>query len=272
VEDTYWTFIYAPLQDENGKVDRVVAICNEVTEHVRARTQLERLAAEATAELRERQRVEAAFREREQRYRRLFDTAGVSLWEEDFSAVKACIEQLKAQGVTDFQHFFATHPEVVDQAIGLVHIVDVNAETVRMFGARGKDDLLGSLHRIFVPETRQVFVGELLTMAAGQTFYEAETILQTLQGARIHVLSLRPSHPAWGQAWASRCVRASLRATAAPSASAVRLARGLRFGLSCRSAWPQISPLVPTTGTRPQRPSPAARFCWWMMTRALSRG
>ena len=188
VEDTYWTFIYAPLQDESGKVDRVVAICNEVTEHVRTRTQLERLAAEATAELRQRQRVEAALREREQRYRRLFDTAGVSLWEEDFSAVKACIEQLKAQGVTDFQHFFATHPEVVDQAIGLVHIVDVNAETVRMFGARGKDDLLGSLHRIFVPETRQVFVGELLAIAAGQTFYEAETILQTLQGARIHVL------------------------------------------------------------------------------------
>ena len=188
VEDTYWTFIYAPLQDESGKVDRVVAICNEVTEHVRTRTQLERLAAEATAELRQRQRVEAALREREQRYRRLFDTAGVSLWEEDFSAVKAYIEQLKAQGVTDFQHFFATHPEVVDQAIGLVHIVDVNAETVRMFGARGKDDLLGSLHRIFVPETRQVFVGELLAIAAGQTYYEAETILQTLQGARIHVL------------------------------------------------------------------------------------
>ena len=188
VEDTYWTFIYAPLQDENGKVDRVVAICNEVTEHVRARTQLERLAAEATAELRERQRVEAALREREQRYRRLFDTAGVSLWEEDLSAVKAYIEQLKAQGVTDFRHFFATHPEMVDQAIGLVHVVDVNAETVRMFDARGKDDLLGSLHRIFVPETRQVFVGELLAIAAGQTFYEAETMLQTLQGARIHVL------------------------------------------------------------------------------------
>ena len=378
VEDTYWTFIYAPLQDENGEVDRVVAICNEVTEHVRTRTQLERLAAEATDELRERQRVEAALREqtevvetinrvgqtlsaeldlpklvqavtdaataltgaqfgaffynvsdahgesymlytlsgasreqfaqfplprntalfdptfrglgvvrvadvkhdprygthapyyglppghlpvtsylavpvisragdvlgglffghqdagvftdrheqvavglaaqaavaldnaqlfaaaqreiaertqieavlreREQRYRRLFDTAGVSLWEEDFSAVKACLEQLKAQGVTDFPHFFATHPEVVDQAIELVHVVDVNAETVRMFGARGKDDLLGSLHRIFVPETRQVFVGELLAIAAGQTFYEAETLVQTLQGARIHVL------------------------------------------------------------------------------------
>ena len=208
-EDTYWTFLYAPLRDENGKVDRVVAICNEVTEHVRTRTQLERLAAAATAELHERQRVEAALREQteaaqrelterrqmevviresEQRYRRLFDTAGVSLWEEDLSAIKGHIEQLKTQGVTDFQHFFATHPEVVDQAIKMVQVVDVNAETVRMFGARGKDDLLGSLHRIFVPETRQVFVGELLAIAAGQTFYEAETILQTLQGARIHVL------------------------------------------------------------------------------------
>ena len=63
VEDTYWTFIYAPLQDDNGQVERVIAICNEVTEHVRARQQLELLAAEVTAELSERQRVEKALRE-----------------------------------------------------------------------------------------------------------------------------------------------------------------------------------------------------------------
>ena len=197
VEDTYWTFLYAPLQSDSGQVERVITICNEVTEHVRSRHKLELLAAEVTAELSERQRAEQALRESETRYRHLFDTAGVSLWVEDFSAVKALIEQLKAQGVTNFQRFFALHPEMVEQAMGLVQLVDVNAATVRMFGAQDKQDLLGSLQRIFVPETRAVFVGELLTIAAGHTFYEAEAVVQTLQGARLHVLftiTFPPSH------------------------------------------------------------------------------
>ena len=37
LEDTSWTFIYAPLRGPQGEVERVIAICNEVTEQVRAR-------------------------------------------------------------------------------------------------------------------------------------------------------------------------------------------------------------------------------------------
>ena len=37
LEDTYWTFIYAPLRGPRGDPDRVIAICNEVTGQVRAR-------------------------------------------------------------------------------------------------------------------------------------------------------------------------------------------------------------------------------------------
>jgi signal transduction histidine kinase/DNA-binding response OmpR family regulator len=62
VEDTYWTFIYAPLLGESGEIDRVIAICNEVTESVRARQQLEIQAAEVTVELLERTQQEAAQR------------------------------------------------------------------------------------------------------------------------------------------------------------------------------------------------------------------
>jgi signal transduction histidine kinase len=58
MEDTYWTFIYAPLYSENGEIDRVTVICNDVTEQVKARTHLETLACKLQQELHERKRIE----------------------------------------------------------------------------------------------------------------------------------------------------------------------------------------------------------------------
>jgi signal transduction histidine kinase len=46
-EDTYWTFIYSPVPGENGVIERVIAIGNDVTEQVLARHRLESLAHEA---------------------------------------------------------------------------------------------------------------------------------------------------------------------------------------------------------------------------------
>ena len=49
------------------------------------------------------ERADAELRASEQKYRNIFQTVGVSIWEEDFSAVKAAIDALRAQGVSDFR-------------------------------------------------------------------------------------------------------------------------------------------------------------------------
>ena len=54
--------------------------------------------------------------------------------------------------------------------------------------ARSKDELLVSLHRIFLPETEEVFARELVAMAEGRITFEAETVLQTMEGKRVDVL------------------------------------------------------------------------------------
>jgi len=146
------------------------------------------LLAGVALDISDRIRAEEALREQEQRYRRIFETTGVSIWEEDFSEVKAAINQLKAQGVQDFRQYLTEHPEFVQQAVGMVRLLNVNQTTLRMFGAQDKQEILNSLAQIFVPETLEVFVGELLAIAQEQTFFEAETILKTLQGELLNVI------------------------------------------------------------------------------------
>jgi PAS domain S-box-containing protein len=134
------------------------------------------------------QRAEAELRQSEGRYRHIFQSAGVSIWEEDFSAVKAAIDELKTRGITDFRNFFAANPDFVLKTISMVKLIDVNDTTLELLEARSKDELLVSLNRIFLPETQEAFVGELLAIAEGRTRFEAETVLQTLEGKRLSLL------------------------------------------------------------------------------------
>ena len=59
---------------------------------------------------------------------------GASIWEEDFSAVKAAIDDLKRSGVQDLRQYLQASPQFIDHAISLVRIVDVKPALVRVQG------------------------------------------------------------------------------------------------------------------------------------------
>jgi PAS domain S-box-containing protein len=127
-------------------------------------------------------------RESARRYQNIFQTAQVSIWEEDFSRVKAAIDELRAGGVEDFRRYFAEHPELVAQAVRMVRIVDVNDATVALFGAQDKEDLLRSLEKVFTPDTLSIFTEHLLAIAEGRSSLAAEATLRTVNGDRLDVL------------------------------------------------------------------------------------
>src|SRR5207249_7063659 len=129
-----------------------------------------------------------SLRESERRFRYIFESTGVSIWEEDFSRVKAAIDELEAQGVRDARAYCAAHPEFVERAITMVKVVDVNDASVELFAAESKDELLVSLHNVFVPESREAFVEQMVAIAEGRTSVEGESVLQTLKGQRVTVL------------------------------------------------------------------------------------
>jgi len=143
---------------------------------------------ETNHDITNRKRAEAKLRESEERYRYIFGETGVSIWEEDFSRVKAAIDDLGRRGIRDAREYFVAHPEFVQQAIAMVKVVDVNNASLKLFAAESKDELLGSLNKVFVPETCEAVLKVLVGIAEGRTSVEAETEVQTLKGDRLTVL------------------------------------------------------------------------------------
>jgi PAS domain S-box-containing protein len=125
--------------------------------------------------------------DRQDKFRSLFEATPISLWEEDFSEVKKYIDQLKDEGVQEFKEYFDAHPEAVNHCIGLVKVIDVNQQTLQLYKAETKEELLNNLDKIFGTESFDIFKEELIFISQGKTIFESEGINYTLKGEPINV-------------------------------------------------------------------------------------
>lgn len=134
-----------------------------------------------------RKRSEAALRHGEARYQRLFEDSPISIWEEDFSLVKALLDELRADGVVDLNEHLDGHPEVSAEAAARVRINDVNQATLDLHKAATKEELIASLERTFVPESYQAFRRELLAIWNGEDRVQLDGRVRTLEGELLDV-------------------------------------------------------------------------------------
>ena len=145
----------------------------------------------------QRKAAEQARQDSEARYRELFENSPISLWEQDFSAVKQAIDALHRQGVTDFRRYFAQHTEFVATALAQVKMLAFNRASLVLYGARSRDELLAGLDRLVPAAGYPLFVEELVWIAEGRTTFTWEGVNQRLTGEHIHVRlhwSAAPGH------------------------------------------------------------------------------
>jgi len=139
---------------------------------------LEAAVAERTAKL----------SESEKRLRLVFENAPVSLWHEDFSAVKQRIDSIRQGGIEDFRIYFEDHPDEVANCGQLVKILDVNRAAIKLHHAESMNQLADLIMIIFSEESSGVFQEELIALANGATSFESDAVVTTLEGEQIDVL------------------------------------------------------------------------------------
>jgi PAS domain S-box-containing protein len=127
--------------------------------------------------------------ESEERYRALFENSPISIWEEDFSAVKRSIEDLRQQGITDLSSYLGEHPAFLVECMLNLKVIDVNQATLRLYKAPNKADLLKNLDRIlFMEEIRSVFTQELLAIWENKLEFEVEGRNYDFTGQPLEIL------------------------------------------------------------------------------------
>jgi PAS domain S-box-containing protein len=138
----------------------------------------------------------------EQYARDLFEYSPVSLWVEDFSVVKRLMDDVRARGITDFRTFLKVHPEFVTRCMQEIQVLDVNRQTLQMFGAESKQQLLQNLSKVFRGEMYDSFAEQLIDLWEGKLVQQREVVNYGLAGDVLHIhmeFAIMSSHAEkWG--------------------------------------------------------------------------
>lgn len=143
---------------------------------------------EAGRDITQRKQAEERLRYSEHRYINLFRAMAASFWELDFSAVAPMLRGLRKSGVEDFRAHFKEHPEFVRELMKVSRVIDVNDETVRLFGRGSKDELLTNLDPFWPEESTYVYAESILRSVAGQPNYSTECKLRRIDGTEFDAL------------------------------------------------------------------------------------
>jgi diguanylate cyclase (GGDEF)-like protein len=164
------------LPGHEANWDRVLVVLEDVTERETARRALMRS---------------------EEYARGLFNHSPISLWVEDFSRVKALIDEIRMKGILDFRVFTDVHPEFVTRCMSEIRVIDVNRHTLQLFQAPDKATLLKRLGDVFRDQMNRPFREQLIDLWEGKLFQQREVVNYALDGRELHLhlqFSVLPGH------------------------------------------------------------------------------
>ncbi|MCG8637704.1 MAG: PAS domain S-box protein [Desulfobacterales bacterium] len=152
----------APIKNDDGEIIGVVLIFQDNSESRRARQEILKS---------------------NKRYNALFNDAPVPLWEEDYTEIFNSFEDLRAKGILNFRVFFDENPSQVISFFQKVKIIDVNNETLKLYDAESKEQLIGNLDNLFTENALIAFKEQLIALESGVKEFETDSEIKTLSGA-----------------------------------------------------------------------------------------
>lgn len=122
-------------------------------------------------------------------WQRIFSSFETPLFLEDMSEVLAALDEVRAQGITDFSAWVEAHPEFITRAMDLVRVLEASDYAVKWFGAADKAELINSVARVVLPETLPALKQLLADLFEGKRFHSCECQFRSLDGRHLYSLN-----------------------------------------------------------------------------------
>lgn len=186
------------LPGHEADMSRVLVVVQNVTEREAARRRL----------------VES-----ERNTRALFEFSPVSLWVEDFSAIRQLLQEARDRGISNFRTFLDVHEDFILRCMQEIRVCDVNDYTLKLFRAEDRETLLAGTGVIFRDRMRHHFKEQLIELWEGKLHQQREVVNYTLAGEELYLHLQFSIMPGYEEDW-SRVLVALTDITARKKAEA----------------------------------------------------
>lgn len=182
-----WMLIsWRPLcSRDTGELTGWIGSASDVDAEIRAQQEirhlndtLERKVEERTAEL----------ARSELRFRTLFEDLNIAFAEQDIRTAKAMLDDLKAQGVTDFRAYADAHPEFVDRCIATIQVVNVNDALSQLMGYHNRLELIANPPMANAENAKAVLTLQLEAIFENRRQFSGQTVLIGKDNRRVPVV------------------------------------------------------------------------------------
>ncbi len=120
------------------------------------------------------------------RFRTLFDYSPISLWEEDYSALKKILK--KTEHIKNFKEYLDNNPDFVYKCAQAIEITKVNQKTKQLFGIDSRHDFSLYVKKEFNEVSFETFKKELIENRAGKKNFSGETEFVLVNGKKIQAI------------------------------------------------------------------------------------
>jgi len=135
-----------------------------------------------------RKRIETKILESEVYYRRLFENAGISIWNQDLSDVYTSLESLRAEGVSDLRSYLSENPEFIWDLVSKIKVTEVNDATLVLFDLNRKKQFFDNVSNYFGEGAITVFTKEIYAIWEKKSHFISEGNLLTSNGEAIRAI------------------------------------------------------------------------------------
>ncbi|HEY1944683.1 MAG TPA: sensor domain-containing diguanylate cyclase [Roseiarcus sp.] len=132
----------------------------------------------------------------------MFELAPVSLWVEDYSAVKTMFDAWRAAGIADLRAYFAENPERLQACAAAMRVVRVNRRTLSLFEAEDLPHLVANLGRVFRDDMLASLADEMLQLWDGKGGFVSNGVNYSLGGRRMDIQVKGALLPGYEANWA----------------------------------------------------------------------